>query len=120
MCPPSGTYSGPVQWASTIGNIQETGRNVVALGATLTATTFIIKISPGLQAGQLTRSTRSRCGATTPTEPSSTRSMFTRRSADTSESRIPWVPSGSRSTIPKILRFSDKFLWSWHGCFSQR
>ena len=53
MCPPSGTYSGPVQWASTIGNIQETGRNVVAPGATLTATTFIIKISPGLQAGQL-------------------------------------------------------------------
>ena len=39
---PSGTYSEPVQWASTIGNIQETGRNVVAPDATLTATTFIL------------------------------------------------------------------------------
>ena len=39
---PSGTYSGPVEWASTIGHIQKSGRNVVAPGATLTATTFII------------------------------------------------------------------------------
>ena len=39
---PSGTYSGPVEWASSIGHIQKSGRNVVAPGATLTATTFII------------------------------------------------------------------------------
>ena len=39
---PSGTYSGPVQWTGTAGHIQETGRNVVAPGATLTATTFIL------------------------------------------------------------------------------
>ena len=39
---PSGTYSGPVEWASTIGHIQKSGRNVVAPGATLTATAFII------------------------------------------------------------------------------
>ncbi len=39
---PTGTYSEPVLWASTIGRIQETGRNVVAPGATLTATTFIL------------------------------------------------------------------------------
>ena len=39
---PSGTYSGPVEWASNIGHIQKSGRNVVAPGATLTATTFII------------------------------------------------------------------------------
>ena len=39
---PSGTYSGPVEWASTIGHIQKSGRNVVAPGATLTDTTFII------------------------------------------------------------------------------
>ena len=39
---PSGTYSEPVQWTGTAGHIQETGRNVVAPGATLTATTFIL------------------------------------------------------------------------------
>ena len=39
---PSGTYSGPVQWTGTAGHIQETGRNVVAPGATLTATAFIL------------------------------------------------------------------------------
>ena len=44
------------------------------------------------------------------TERSSTRSTFTRRSADTSESRTHRVPSGSRSTTPKTSRFSDKFL----------
>ena len=39
----SGPYSEPVRWASTIGNIQKSGRNkVIAPGATLTATTFII------------------------------------------------------------------------------
>ena len=39
---PTGTYSEPVLWASTIGSIQESGSNVVAPGATLTATTFIL------------------------------------------------------------------------------
>ena len=39
---PSGTYSEPVQWTGTAGHIQKTGRNVVAPGATLTATTFIL------------------------------------------------------------------------------
>ena len=39
---PSGTYSEPVQWTGTAGHIQETGRNVVAPGATLTSTTFIL------------------------------------------------------------------------------
>ena len=39
---PSGTYSEPVQWTGTAGHIQETGRNVVAPGATLTATAFIL------------------------------------------------------------------------------
>ena len=44
---PTGTYSEPVLWASTIGRIQETGRNVVAPGATLTATTFILSFHEG-------------------------------------------------------------------------
>ena len=39
---PSGTYSDLVHWTSTSDFIQETGRNVVAPGATLTETKFII------------------------------------------------------------------------------
>ena len=39
---PSGTYSEPVRWSGTVGHIQESGRNVVAPGATLTATTYIL------------------------------------------------------------------------------
>ena len=41
---PTGTYSEPVQWASTLGHIQETGRNVVAPEATRTATVFILAL----------------------------------------------------------------------------
>ena len=41
---PTGTYSEPVQWASTLGHIQETGRNVVAPDVTLTATVFILAL----------------------------------------------------------------------------
>ena len=41
---PTGTYSEPVQWASTLGHIQETGRNVVAPDATRTATVFILAL----------------------------------------------------------------------------
>ena len=39
---PSGTYSGPVEWASTIGHIQKSGRNVVAPDEILTETRYII------------------------------------------------------------------------------
>ena len=39
---PTGTYSEPLQWADTIGIIQESGRNVVAPGATLTDSAFIL------------------------------------------------------------------------------
>ena len=41
---PTGTYSEPVQWASTLGHIQETGRNVVAPNAILIATVFILAL----------------------------------------------------------------------------
>jgi len=39
---PSGTYSEPVQWSSTAGHIQESGRNVVAPDETLTKTVFLV------------------------------------------------------------------------------
>lgn len=39
---PSGTYPEPVEWSSTLGHIQKSGRNVVAPGSTLTDTTFIL------------------------------------------------------------------------------
>ena len=39
---PKGTYSEPVRWSGTVGHIQESGRNVVGPGATLTATTYIL------------------------------------------------------------------------------
>ncbi len=41
---PTGTYTEPVQWTSTLGHIQETGRNVVAPEATRTATVFILAL----------------------------------------------------------------------------
>jgi len=39
---PSGTYSEQVEWASTAGHIQESGRNVVAPDQTLTKTVFLV------------------------------------------------------------------------------
>ena len=51
-----------------------------------------------------------RCGVTTPTEPLSTRSTFTRRCVGTSGSRTRRAPSGFRSTTRRTSRSSNDFL----------
>ena len=40
--PEAGRFSQPIEWAGSIGHVQESGRNVVAPGQTLTHTKFLI------------------------------------------------------------------------------
>lgn len=86
--PESGTFAQPIQWSNWIGHIQESGRNVVPPGQTLTHTELLFIVLRG--------------------DP---QPRFTRWSMDFDFASAPPPDSGSPAPAPRVSPQLDAVFW---------